>query len=207
VRRIGRILIDVAAVVSLAVCLATTALWVRSVTVRDELVRIDRMPRGFTRWTRIISHRGVIAWGAEPPSRRIYEMLTIRAEAWHYHRGFSMTNGPLPRELVWKPSRVQEYGFIFHAGEQPILDAVGLSFAPDRVVALPHWSLVLSTALLPAFVGGRRYRGARRLRRGLCPACGYDRRATPDRCPECGAPAPARAADEPGLRRGEGDER
>jgi hypothetical protein len=36
-----------------------------------------------------------------------------------------------------------------------------------------------------AYAVGDARKDARR-RRGLCPHCGYDQRATPDRCPECG---------------------
>jgi hypothetical protein len=65
---------------------------------------------------------------------------------------------------------------------------------PDRTtltVAVPYLPLVLLTAVLPALWLRRARRQRRARRANLCPSCGYDLRATPDRCPECGA-EPAR---------------
>ena len=59
----------------------------------------------------------------------------------------------------------------------------------ERRVTVPYWSLAIPLAVLPVFVPlGRRYgRRAHRRRNGLCLRCGYDLRATPGACPECGA--------------------
>jgi len=53
-------------------------------------------------------------------------------------------------------------------------------------LVLPLWALALATAALPIARLGWRRRVRRRVQRGLCPGCGYDLRATPERCPECG---------------------
>ena len=41
--------------------------------------------------------------------------------------------------------------------------------------------------------GVRSIRGLARRDHGLCPSCGYDLRASPERCPECGEVPAARA--------------
>jgi hypothetical protein len=71
----------------------------------------------------------------------------------------------------------------------------------QRVVILPYWSLILSTGMLPAICAIRAYRRHRWRRSGKCENCGYDLRASPDRCPECGVPgAPGSSTDVPGSR-------
>ncbi|HEY7116441.1 MAG TPA: hypothetical protein VH475_07645 [Tepidisphaeraceae bacterium] len=66
-------------------------------------------------------------------------------------------------------------------------------FAPlgtHYVLRIPLWSIALLTATSLVWLRGN----ARiRPRLGRCANCGYDLRATPERCPECGA-ASARTA-------------
>jgi len=59
---------------------------------------------------------------------------------------------------------------------------------------VPYWPLLVLLSIGPGFWVRRRWVVGCRQRRGLCVVCGYDLRATPARCPECGTPVPVCSA-------------
>ena len=81
--------------------------------------------------------------------------------------------------------------FLFHTVGIPPPRPVPFGSEQWTAVA-PHWSAVAATMVLPLarLADFPRRRRRARVRAGLCRSCGYDLRATPDRCPECGSAAP-----------------
>ncbi|CAN5366503.1 hypothetical protein BH09PLA1_BH09PLA1_34990 [soil metagenome] len=166
-------LFTIASAISLFLCVAAISLWVRSYWFDETITH-------FPRQTSIAA--------AQP---------TFDQATWGSARS---TRGWLVLE---RHDRLEGVGYEFYAPRTRAWDyevsspaSLPAQFAPGRFVrplaeyswfALPHWSLTLLFAILPAFAFVRVIRARRAHRLGLCPFCGYDLRATPDRCPECGA--------------------
>jgi hypothetical protein len=81
-------------------------------------------------------------------------------------------------------------GYRFAGGT---LDLSNLLTCHYSAIIVPYWFAMLTLFPLPARAVRRTWVTWRRNRSGLCPICGYDLRATSDRCPECGTPVDAKS--------------
>jgi hypothetical protein len=55
-----------------------------------------------------------------------------------------------------------------------------------RYFWMPYWAIMLLAAGMPIWWLGASRRRRKSQSRNICTTCGYDLRATPERCPECG---------------------
>lgn len=107
---------------------------------------------------------------------------------------------PQPRRTIyasWTPrgDYVPNLGYQRQLdGMYCLTDAVAYLGAVDELV-LPLWPLLVPVTLITLVLLRREARRARRVRAGCCANCGYDLRASHDRCPECGRRARSSGTD------------
>jgi hypothetical protein len=97
---------------------------------------------------------------------------------------------------VYPPTQLQRCGFFYQHFDM----IVQPPWTKDQVrgwrlfrIAAPYWSVFTAMMVWPTIFALWRIRKLiqarirmKRMRQNLCPFCGYDIRATPIRCPECG---------------------
>jgi hypothetical protein len=189
----SRRVLNVLATLSLLLCLATAALWARSsqrtysISVRlhnqttqtqyDFLeIRISRSTFTAERIT-----------GRRPLPQKPSPLL---------HWSSWPTPQPAPDDPAYR-RWMESTGRTHHLGSfsythdwlAPLIGNQN-NWAYTQQIKIPAWSIVALTAILPAIWLSRHRRASHRRRNNKCPTCGYDLRATPTRCPECGAIPP-----------------
>jgi predicted RNA-binding Zn-ribbon protein involved in translation (DUF1610 family) len=88
------------------------------------------------------------------------------------------------RQLRVLPSVRIRFSIFLDRRERPILDAPTNSVI--REFAIPYWFFVPRHSSYPIYVIRKERIRRTAVARNLCASCGYDLRATTDRCPECG---------------------
>jgi hypothetical protein len=193
-----RIFAALLAAASALLCLATTAAWVRSYRAQDDLT--FWFPPDYAKrlaWP-FLAHLRSSAGGVSP--------MFIVPNAPVPQAEYDRIARTFPNQPIWERSPYPpQYTRAFTPNwitppPSGLAAALGFEtatwssrtdcYAYDvRHVVFPYWSATAATALFPVTWLAlliRRRRRARRRAQNCCPQCGYDLRATPTRCPECG---------------------
>jgi hypothetical protein len=176
-----RRLFTIAAAISLLLCMATAVLWVRSYRRSDSIVALW-LPSGVpetksapARAVSMITLPGRIRIGVY--SRERIDVATH----------LSVTGRSSPP--YWDAWLLPWYRRWFPFVSLTVDD----SRAGSLLIEIPLW-LPLLAGGPPVLLSIRSFLRARLIKSGGCTTCGYDLRATPNRCPECGTAAVTKAA-------------
>jgi hypothetical protein len=183
-KRLTRLCFTLLALAFLLCFLATAALWIRSRHTRD-IVSYGRPGGNCHLAQSLLGHLHVMSHldgGCSGGSSHQSDELSPQA-IWNG----GMSGYPVKPEwrlgMIWQTYTRNHMDFMIPSGNG------GVFVTHHRLIVIPYWLPTTLFALAPtAWLIGRTRR-RRRQRAGLCPNCGYDLRATPDRCPECGRSA------------------
>lgn len=163
---------------SMLMCMGTCALWVRGYVVEDSVTWQRADARRVLRSTpgNFIVDLNVSNWpGGGMGLRYAREAPNRWAVAAAKSDAYTLSVGPRDHLVSWNWG-----GFAWWQWQ-------GWSGNSIATLVIPAWSVVAATVFPPFAWGLARIRWSHARRRlGHCPVCGYDLRATPDRCPECG---------------------
>lgn len=180
---------------SLLICVSTAVLWVRSYWVSDSVGFDSLEPlQGLTSQDNfgysVGVNRGKFNWSKRrgtfgmPPDVVARLPRVVGERKWWRRSAVSVEYprpvGPCPPSLLERVGFHREHVWWGHRGTVDSVDAV----------EFPLWWAVGLSALLPALRLGPAVRRRRRAAAHACAHCGYDLRATPGRCPECGEAPP-----------------
>jgi hypothetical protein len=180
-------------VLSLLLLFAVCLMWVRSHWVGDvvEWRRVTRDERIVWSWYLVLSSGdGGLGLSRDAEDyEAAYATLLDTGPRWSLD-GWRRTSPTYPQPAFHAGAGKPTPMFAFRWG------AAGnrRGGAVRRELIVPYWTPALLLALAPAVRLTRLLRD-RRARHsaafGRCHECGYDLRATPDRCPECGVATPS----------------